>query len=85
MKYCSICGKPMGWQGTITLATTAGTRTVNGVFGLTPDLCTGHIAGFMMTTMGTVPLPGQMHPTSAPQREQVPQAFQDAFDKPLHP
>lgn len=81
MKYCTICGKPMGWQGTITFTTAAGTtRTSDGIFGLSPDMCLGHY----LTTATTAGLT-RIYSIADRHREPVPQAFQDAFDKPLQP
>lgn len=78
MKYCTICGKPLEWQGTITFTTSTGS------FALVPDMCPGHPTA-PITKTGTIRLYAPLQPMPLQRCEPVPQAFQDAFDEPLHP
>lgn len=92
MTICSICGKPTGWQGTITYSTAAGTYTTNAQFG-SWDMCLGHGYTLGATSngthsMGINPMIKLDYDGVTPQRQPVPEPFYSAFkddDKELNP
>ena len=87
MNICPICGKPMGWQGTITLTTSTGTcMTTDGIFWFAADTCRGHAPTTYISTT-TAPMHPNCRTTArpVPMREPVPAVFQDAFEEDLCP
>lgn len=82
MKICSICGKPTGWQGTITYIVATGTYTTAGQFGI-GDMCLGHVASFVQPIIyqsNSTAIPVKLT-SPKPGRAFVPQAFLDAFEE----